>query len=97
MPQFTIHFCSRISLFNVFFFPQFYSLSSLTLGGPALCLNFGPSSELGVIEGMVPLLLVYFRAFSFIKFLPFPYRVLFHFIPKLALLLLLLVISPCVI
>ena len=64
MPQFTINFCSRISLFNVFFFTLFYSLSSLTLGGgPALCLNFGPSSELGVNEGVVPLLLVYFRVF----------------------------------
>ena len=71
MPQFTINFCSRISLFNVFFFTLFYSPSSLTLGGPALCLNFGPSSELGVNEGVVPLLLVYFRVFSFIKFRPF--------------------------
>ena len=97
MPQFTINFCSRISLFNVFFFTLFHSLSSLTLGGPALCLNFGPSSELGVNEGVVPLLLAYFRVFSFIKFLPFLYRVLFHFIPKLVLLLLLPVISPCVV
>jgi len=97
MPQFTINFCSRISLLNNFFFTLFYSLSSLTLGGPALCLNFRPSSELGVNEGVVPLLLVYFRVFSFIKFLPFPCRVLFHFIPKLVLLLLLPVISPCVV
>ena len=97
MPQFTINFCSRVSLFNVFFFTLFYSLSSLTLGVPALCLNFGPSLELGVNEGMVPLLLVYFRVFSSIKFLPFLYRVLFHFIPKLVLLLLLPVISPCVV
>ena len=97
MPQFTINFCSCISLFNVFFFTLFYSLSSLTLGGPALCLNFGPSLELGVNEGVVPVLLVYFRVFSFIKFLPFPYSVLFHFIPKLVLLLLLLVLSLCVV
>ena len=62
-----------------------------------LCLNFGPSSELGANEGVVPLLLVYFRVFSFIKFLPFLYRVLFHFIPKLVLLLLLPVISRCVV
>ena len=64
-----------------------------TMRRPALCLNFGPSSELGVNEGVVPLLLVYFRVFSIIKFLPFPYRVLFHFIPELVLLLLLPVIS----
>ena len=73
MPQFTIHFCSRISLFDVFFFTLFYSLSSLTLGGgggegPALCLNFGPSSELGVNEGVVPLLLVYFRVYQISPF-----------------------------
>ena len=37
----------------------------------ALCLNLGPSSELWVNEGVVPLLLVYFRVFSFTKFLPF--------------------------
>ena len=77
-------FFSPISLFNVFFFTLFYSLSSLTLGGggeggAALCLNFGPSSELGLNEGVVPLLLVYFRVFfffffffSFINFLTFP-------------------------
>ena len=71
MPQFTINFSSRISLFNVFFFTLFYPLSLLTLGEPALCLNVGPSSELGVNERVVPLLLVYFPVFSFIKFLPF--------------------------
>ena len=74
MPQFTINFCSRITLFNVFFFTLFYSLSSLTLGGgggvggPALCLNFGPSSELGVNEGVVP---CFWFISAFIKFLPF--------------------------
>ena len=91
MPQFTINFCSRL-----FFFTLFYSLSSLALVGPALCLNFGPSSELGVNEGVVPLLLVYFRVFSFIKFLPFPYRVPFRFIPK-SVLFLLPLISTCVV
>ena len=38
MSQFTINFCSRISLFNVFFFTLFYSLSSLTLWG-LLCVS----------------------------------------------------------
>ena len=44
-----IYFC--------FYFPYRYPLSSLTLGGPALCLNFGPSSDLGVNEGWVPCML----------------------------------------
>ena len=38
-------------------------LSSLTLGGPALCLNFGPSSELGVNEGVGSLLVSFFLGF----------------------------------
>ena len=58
MPLFTINFCSRISLFSVFFFTLFYSLSSLTLGGPALCLN----------EGVVPLLLVISACFRLSNF-----------------------------
>ena len=37
-----------------------HPLSSLTLGGPALCLNFGPSSELGVNEGVGSLLVSFF-------------------------------------
>ena len=60
MTQFTIKFCCRISLFTVFFFTLFHSLSSLTLGGgAALCPNFGPLSELGVNEGVVSLLLAW--------------------------------------
>ena len=56
----------------MFFFPLYYPLSSFTLGGPALRLNFGPSSELGVNEGVVPLLLVCFRVFIY-KFSPFSF------------------------
>lgn len=35
------------------------------LAGPALCVNFGPSLELGVNEVVVPLLLVCFRVFIY--------------------------------
>ena len=54
MPQFTINFCSCISLLNVFFFHPILLTFFVYLGGPALCLNFGPSSELGVNEGVSP-------------------------------------------
>ena len=64
MPQFTINFCSRITLFNVFFFTLFYSISSLTLGGG----GGGLSSEFGVNEEVVPLLLVYFRVYQISPF-----------------------------
>lgn len=37
-----------------------HPLSSLTSGGPALCLNFGPSSELGVNERVGSLLVFVF-------------------------------------
>lgn len=56
-------FC--ISLFYVFLFLLVYLLSSLTLGGPALCLNFGPSLEHRVNEGVVPLLLDCFHVFIY--------------------------------
>lgn len=52
--------------------PLYYPLSSLTLRGPALCLNFGPSSELVVNEAVVTLLLICFPVFTFCLFsLPF--------------------------
>lgn len=37
----------------------------MALGGPALCLNFGPSSELGVNEGVGSLLVFLFSIFFF--------------------------------
>ena len=47
-------------------FSLYYQVSSLTFGGLALCLNFGPGSELGVNEWVVPLLL-FVSPFSFLS------------------------------
>lgn len=91
-PQLTINVCLRISLFFVSLFPYFYPLSSLTLGD-VLCVSISDLGRgSGSTKGWFPCFW-FVCEFSFINFLPFSYRVLFHYISKLVVLLLLLVIS----